>query len=307
MTERPLRLRRSELATPGSSEKMLAKAAGSDADLVFCDLEDSVAPAQKAEARATVVTALNELDWGGRTRAVRINPVGSRFAHRDLVEVVAGAGRCLDVVIVPKVTAPRDVWFVETMLAGLEGELGLTRHIGIEVLIEEAAALANVEAIAAASPRLEALILGVGDLAASLGLPIGDVGGAGSTYPGDVWHHARARMVTAARANGLDPIDGPYADFADEEGYRREASWGASLGCVGKWAIHPAQAPIANQVFSPSDEAVALARKVVDAVAAAEAEGSGAARLGGTLIDAASARIFQGVLDRAELVAGRKY
>lgn len=296
------RLRRSELSTPGTSPKMMAKAAASAADLVFLDLEDSVAPAEKKAARALVGDALLAHDWGTKTRAVRVNGVHTRWAHGDLVEVVTRAGAVLDVVIVPKVTAPRDVWFVETLLDQLEADLGLDHRIGIEVLIEETEALARVEEIAAASPRLEALILGVGDLSASQGIRVGHIGEAADRYPGDMWHYARNRMIVAARAHGLDAIDGPYANYRNPDGYRREAGWAATLGCVGKWAIHPSQLDIANEVFAPTAEEVELARRAVAAVRAAEDSGAGAASLGGTMIDAATARIFQVTLDRAALV-----
>lgn len=302
---RASRLRRSELSTPGTSEKMMAKAAASDADLVFLDLEDSVAPADKPGARSLVVEALKGLDWGAKTRAVRINGVHTEWAHDDLIEVVTGAGAELDVIIVPKVLAPRDVWFAETLLTQLEAKLGLDRPIGIEVLIEETEALACVEDIARCSPRLEALILGVGDLSASQGIRTGHIGDAAERYPGDMWHYARNRMIVAARAARLDPIDGPYANFRNPDGYRREAGWAATLGCTGKWAIHPSQIEIANEVFAPTADEVERARQVVDAVRKAEEGGAGAASLGGTMIDAATARIFQVTLDRAELIERR--
>jgi citrate lyase subunit beta / citryl-CoA lyase len=300
------RLRRSELSTPGTSPKMMAKAAASTADLVFLDLEDSVAPAQKAGARALVAEALLAHDWGPKTRAVRINGVHTRWAHGDLIEVVRRAGAVLDVVIVPKVTAPRDVWFVETLLGQLEDDRGLDHRIGIEVLIEETQALARVEEIAGCSPRLEALILGVGDLSASQGIRVGHIGEAADRYPGDMWHYARNRMIVAARAHGLDAIDGPYANYRNPDGYRREAAWAATLGCVGKWAIHPSQIDIANEVFAPTPEEVERAREAVEAVRAAEEGGAGAAALGGTMIDAATARIFQVTLDRAALIERRR-
>ena len=299
------RLRRSELSTPGTSEKMMAKAAACDADLVFLDLEDSVAPSEKRGARALVAEALTTLDWGAKTRAVRINGVHTPWAHGDLIEVVSTAGAAVDVVIVPKVKAPRDVWFVETLLDQLEADLGLDHRIGIEILIEETEALACVEDIAASSARLEALILGVGDLSASQGIRVGHIGDASARYPGDMWHYARNRMIVAARANGLDAIDGPYANFRDPDGYRREAGWAATLGCVGKWAIHPSQIEIANEVFAPTADEIAVAREAVDAVRAAEEAGAGAASLGGTMIDAATARIFQVTLDRAAQIDER--
>ncbi len=300
---RPARLRRSELSTPGTSEKMMTKAAGGDADLVFLDLEDAVAPNEKEAARGPIVEALTGLDWGIKTRAVRVNGAHTQWCHDDVIEVVTGAGRSLDVIIIPKVKAPRDVWFVDTLLTQLETKLGLDAgRIGIEVLIEETEALARVEEIAGCCPsRLEALILGVGDLSASQGVRLGHVGVTEDRYPGDIWHYARARMIVAARANGLDPIDGPFANFRDDTGYRREAGWASTLGAVGKWAIHPAQVPIANEVFAPTASEVERARSVVDAVRAAEATGEGAANLGGMMIDAATARIFEGVLERAKL------
>jgi citrate lyase subunit beta/citryl-CoA lyase len=298
---KPFRLRRSELSTPGSSEKMMAKAAASDADLVFLDLEDAVAPSEKAPSRQKIVAALNGLDWGQKTRAVRVNGVQTVWCYEDLIEVVTGAGKNIDVVIVPKVKAPRDVWFIESLLNQLEMKLSLPLgRIGIEILIEETEALARVEEIAACSPRLEAMILGVGDLSASQGMRLGHIGVTKeSDYPGDVWHFARARMIVAARANGIDAIDGPWGEFKDLDGYRRESTWVATLGAVGKWCIHPSQIEIANDVFSPTEKEIARAKAIVDKVHEAEAAGLGAANHEGTMIDAATTRIFEGVLERA--------
>jgi len=281
--------------------KMMEKAAASAADLVFLDLEDAVAPGDKVDARKPIVDALNRLDWGSKTRAVRINSTGTIWCHDDLVEVVAGAGANLDVVIIPKVKAPRDVWFVDTLLNQMEMKLGLPiGKIGIEILIEETEALARVEEIAGCCPRLEALILGVGDLSASQGMRLGHIGATTeSRYPGDVWHYARNRMIVAARANGLDAIDGPWGDFKDADGYKREAAWASTLGAVGKWCIHPSQIELANEAFSPSEREVARAKQVVEAVHAAE---GGAANLNGTMIDAATARVFEVVLERAKQI-----
>lgn len=296
-----MRLRRSELATPASSLKMIHKAAASAADLVFLDLEDAVAPAQKVAARANVIQALNELDWGTKLRAVRVNGAHTEWAYADTIAVVEGAGKNLDIVIVPKVKAPRDVWFFDTLLSQLERKLRLDKRIGLEVLIEETEALACVEAIAACCPRLEALILGVGDLSASQGIRFGRAVEPDQRYPGDLWHYARTRMTVAARANGLDAIDGPFANFNDPDGYRREAIWASTLGCVGKWAIHPSQIELANDVFAPTEKEIATARMMVDAYRAAESGGEGAQGVGGMLIDAATARIFEAVLERAKL------
>ncbi len=301
---RPSRLRRSELATPGSSQKMITKAAASSADLVFLDLEDAVAPINKASARENAIAGLNELNWGTKVRAVRINEVGSQWCHQEVIDLVTQAGASLDVIIIPKIRSERDIWYIDTLLNELEAGLDLPHRIGLEVLIEEVEALSRVEEIARCCDRLEALILGVGDLAASQGMRLGHIGDGGS-YPGDIWHHARARMVIAARAAGLDAIDGPYSNFSDADGYRREAGWATSLGCVGKWAIHPNQIDIANEVFSPSSKEVSQAQAVIDAVRKAEAEGSGAARLGGFMIDAATARVFQVTLDRQAQIESR--
>lgn len=297
------RLRRSELSTPASSEKMARKAAASDADLVFLDLEDSVAPAEKAQARDLAVKALNELDWGKKTRAVRVNAAETHWAYEDVITVVEGAGSKIDLLVLPKVKAPRDVWFFETLLEQLEAKLGLEHKIGLEALIEETEALACVEEIARCSDRLEALILGVGDLSASQGMKLGGIGGSNERYPGDVWHYARARMVVACRAAGIDAIDGPYANFRNPEGYLREATRAAILGFVGKWAIHPSQIELAHQIYSPSEEEIASARKMIAAYEEAEAAGQGAAAVDGVMIDAATARIFQVIVDQADLIA----
>jgi citrate lyase subunit beta/citryl-CoA lyase len=295
-----IRLRRSELSTPGSNPKMIEKAAQSAADLVFLDLEDAVAPAQKVAARDHVIRGLRELDWGKKLRAVRVNDAQTEWAFGDVISVVEGAGEHLDLLILPKVKAPRDVWFFETLLSQLEKKLRLKRPIGLEALIEETQALSRVEEIAGCSPRLEALILGFGDLSASQGMRFG-AGDGTERYPGDIWHHARARMIIACRAHGIDAIDGPFANFKDPEGYRRDATWAAMLGAVGKWAIHPSQIEIANDVFAPTDREIEAARKMYEAYRAAEQAGAGAAGAGGVLVDAAAQRIFEGVLERARL------
>ncbi|MCP5035127.1 MAG: CoA ester lyase [Actinomycetia bacterium] len=296
------RLRRSELSTPATSERMIVKAAESTADLVFLDLEDSVAPAEKVGARAPVIEALNGLDWGTKTRAVRVNGTHTEYCHGDVVEIVSATKGNLDVIIIPKVKAPRDVWFVDTLLSQLEDELRLPQGgIGVEILIEETEALARVEEIAGCCPRLEALILGVGDLSASQGIRLTPGGEAASRYPGDMWHYARNRMIVAARANGLDAIDGPYANIRKPEGYREECQWSSTLGAVGKWAIHPSQIEIANEVYSPTQAEIERAEAVVKAVHDAEKAGAGAADLNGVMIDAATARIFEIILERAKL------
>ncbi len=300
----PVRVRRSELSTPGHSEKMIAKAAQSDADMVFLDLEDAVAPSAKVDARQNIIAGLNELDWGDKIRSYRINGVDTEWCHDDIAEVVTGAGANIDVIMVPKIKGPREVWFVDDMLTQLELKLGLeVGRIGIECLVEEVEAIQTVDEIARCSPRLEALTLGVGDLSASQGMRLGHIGvtdgDAALRYPGDVWHYARTRMVVACRAAGIDAIDGPYANFANPEGYEKSAATFSMLGGVGKWCIHPSQIEVANRVFAPTPEEIAEAQGVIDAVAQAEAQGLGAANYKGLMIDAATTRLFEVTLNRA--------
>lgn len=297
----PSRPRRAELATPASSERMVAKSAGVGADLVFLDLEDACAPSAKEAARTIAVEALTQLDWGRTVRAVRINGIDTPWCHRDVVDVVTGAGEALDVLIVPKARRPRDVWWVDVLLTQLEQALGLTRRIGLEVLIEEAEGLANAAAIARASDRLQAIIFGAGDLSASLRArvdgnfdPVGD-------YPGDFWHHARVTVLTAARAAGIDAVDAPYPAYRDLEGYRRSAEQAALLGFDGKWAIHPDQVPVAHEVFSPTPQEVEEARAAMSVYRASEAEGVGAIGRDGRLVDAAHMRLAANVLHKAAL------
>jgi citrate lyase subunit beta / citryl-CoA lyase len=300
MIEKARRARRVQLAVPGSSDKMMRKAAESAADHVFLDLEDSVAPNAKIAARAQVIEALKGLDWHGKTRCVRINDLRTPYAYADIIEVVRGAANHLDTIMIPKATDARDIWFVETLLEQLELDLGLTKRIGIEALIEEVHGMQNVDRIAASSSRLEALILGVGDYSASQKMDARSVIGT-TGYPGDLWHYARFRMVIAARANGIDPIDGPFSDFRNPDGYREECRRGLIIGCTGKWALHPAQIPIALEVFTPAPDQVAYARKMIAAYQAAEAQGLGAIQVDGEMIDAASVRILQNTLDRADV------
>jgi citrate lyase subunit beta / citryl-CoA lyase len=297
-----MRLRRCELSTPGSNEKMIEKALGTNADVVFLDLEDAVAPNQKVEARGKVIHALKTLDWGKKARAIRMNNIETEYAYQDVIEVVENAGDCLDMIIIPKVKAARDVFWVDTLLTQIETRLRRKRKIALEVLIEEVEALINVEEIARSSPRLEAIIFGPGDFSASQGVRMTTIGGSITTYPGDIWHYARSKIVVAARAAGIDAIDGPYADFRNPDGYREEAIRSATMGFAGKWAIHPSQIDIANEIFSPTAAEVERARKLEAAYAKAETEGLGAVTFEGVMIDAASVRIIRNVIDKADLI-----
>jgi len=298
------RARRSELATPASSERMCERAPSAGADLVFLDLEDACAPAVKESARATAVGALTGLDWGRTVRAVRINGIDTPWCHGDIVEVVTGAPDALDVVIVPKVRRARDVWWVDVLLTQLEAKLGLERPIGLEVLIEDAEGLANALEIAQSSERLEALIFGAGDLSASLHARVDGNFDPLVDYPGDFWHFARAQVLTAARAGLVDAVDAPYPAYQDPEGYRRAALAASALGFDGKWAIHPGQVPIANEVFSPTPEEVAEATEAVRVYREAEAGGIGAIGRDGRLVDAAHMRLAANTLHKASLDGG---
>jgi len=295
-----MRLRRSQLSVPGISEKMIAKAAASDADHVFLDLEDAVAPSAKPAARKTIVEALNSLDWGRKVRCVRINDVTTPWCFEDVIEVVEGAGAKIDTIMLTKAMRAADVQFVDLLLGQLEAKLKLERRIGLEVLIEEAAGLQSVEAIAAASPRMEALIFGMGDYSASQQMNLRGWGSDG--YPGDIFHYPRFRIAMAARAAGLDPVDGPFANFRNEEAYRREARYAHMLGFVGKWAIHPAQIAPALEIFSPPAEEVSRARELAAAYDKALAEGVGSVNVNGTMVDAASIRIIMNTVRKAELI-----
>jgi citrate lyase beta subunit len=301
------RLQRSELAVPGSNPALFAKALAGAADYVFLDLEDAVAPADKEQARANVIRALHDYDWRGRgkTICVRVNGIDTHYFYRDMVDVVEQAGERLDVVLVPKVGVPGDVYLTDALLTQIEEAKGIRHRIGIDVLIETALGMANVEAIAQSSSRLEAMHFGVADYAASMRARTVSIGGLTPDYPGDQWHASITRMVVACRAYGLRPIDGPFGDFNDPEAFLASARRGAALGIQGKWAIHPSQVDLANQVFTPPEAEVGRARRILEALEAAAREGRGAAQLDGRMIDAASARMAQNIVDMAAAIAGR--
>jgi citrate lyase subunit beta/citryl-CoA lyase len=292
------RLQRSELAVPGSQPAMFRKAFDSDADFVFLDLEDAVAPADKVQARANVIATLLELDWrgSGKTVSVRVNGIDTHYMYRDVVDVVEQAGHRLDTILVPKVGVAADLYLVDALLTQIEEAKAIPHRIGIEALIETALGMANVEAIAQSTRRLETLHFGVADYAASCRARTVIIGGLNPDYPGDQWHAALSRMVVACRAYGLRAVDGPFGDFNDSDGYLLAARRAAALGLEGKWAIHPKQIPLANDVFSPRPEEVARAERILAALDAAARDGKGAAQLDGRLIDAASARMAQNVV-----------
>ena len=301
------RLQRSELAVPGSQPNLFKKALDSAVDYVFLDLEDAVAPGDKEKARRNVIQGLQEHEWRarGKTICVRINGIDTHYMYRDVVDVVEQAGDRLDTILIPKVGVPADVYLVDALLSQIEAARGYTHRIGIDVLIETALGMANVEAIAQASPRLEAMHFGVADYAASCRARTVVIGGLNPDYPGDQWHFALSRMIVACRAYGLRAIDGPFGDFNDPEGYTLAAKRGAALGIEGKWAIHPSQIALANEVFTPPPAEIERARRILDALDQAAKEGRGAAQLDGRMIDAASARMAQNVVKTADALGGK--
>jgi malyl-CoA/(S)-citramalyl-CoA lyase len=304
------RVQRCELAVPGSNPEMFEKALKSGVDFVFLDLEDAVAPDDKLQARKNVIQAINDLDWKGHgiTVSVRINGLDTQYMVRDVVDLVEQAGAKIDTILIPKVGVYSDVYMVEAMLNQLEMQQGLKNRIGIEALIETALGMANVEDIAkqgAIAGRLEALHFGVADYAASNRARTVNIGGLNPNYPGDQWHAAISRMTVACRAYGLRPIDGPFGDIKDPEGYKDAARRAAALGCEGKWAIHPSQIPLANDVFTPPKAEVEKAKRILVALQEAAAQGKGAAALDGRLIDAASERMANNVVRAAEAIAAK--
>ncbi len=315
----PARLNRSELAVPGSSPKFLQKAAESDADMVFLDLEDAVAPDDKEQARKNIIEALNDLDWSSKTVSVRINGLDTHYCYRDVVDIVEQAGDKLDLIMIPKAGTAADIYAIDMLVTQIEAAKGYSTKIGFEMIIETALGMENVHEIAAASPRNESMHFGVADYAASTKARTTNIGGPNVDYHvltdplddsgrrdvhwGDMWHYAIARMVVAARANGLRPIDGPFGDIQDSDGYVAQAKRAAVLGCEGKWAIHPTQIALANDVFSPSAEAVAQAQAILEAMDEAQKQGRGAVTLNGKLIDIASIKQARVLVDTAAQIA----
>jgi citrate lyase subunit beta / citryl-CoA lyase len=294
MSERLARPRRSCLSVPGSSPKMLAKGPTLPADEVFMDLEDSVAPLAKEEARGNVIQALKEGDWSGKTVVVRVNGVYTKWCHRDVAEIVENAGQFVDCIMIPKVEYASDVTFVDDLLRMIEDTIGLDRHIGLEVQIETATGITNIDDIAAASERTETLIFGPADMSASLGLPTVTAGLPMPGYPGDHWHFILSRILVAARNTGLQAIDGPYLLIKDLDGFREMAVRARALGYDGKWALHPGQIDVLNDVFTPSQEEFDKAAAVLEAYThATEVEGRGAVMFGSEMIDEASRKMAE--------------
>jgi len=308
----PARPNRCQLFGPGSNTKLFEKMAGSAADVINMDLEDSVSPSDKDSARANVIAAINDVDWNSKRVSVRINSLDTPYWYRDVVDLLEQAGERLDQIMIPKVGCAADIYAVDALVTAVEAAKGRKKRIGLEVIIESAAGLAHVEEIAAASPRLEAMSLGAADFAASMGMQTTGIGGTQDNYYmqhgenrfyADPWHWAQTAIVAACRTHGVLPVDGPFGDFSDDEGFRAQARRSATLGMVGKWAIHPKQIALANEVFTPSDTAVAEAREILAAMEDAKARGEGATVYKGRLVDIASIKQAEVIVRQSEMIA----
>ncbi len=309
----PARPNRCQLFGPGSRPAIFEKMAASAADVINLDLEDSVAPSDKDSARQNVIQAIGDIDWGNKTLSVRINGLDTPFWYRDVVDLLEQAGDRIDQIMIPKVGCASDIYAVDALVTAVEAAKGRAKPIKFEVIIESAAGIAHVEEIAAASPRMVAMSLGAADFAASMGMQTTGIGGTqenyymirdGQKHWSDPWHWAQAAIVAACRTHGVLPVDGPFGDFSDDDGFRAQARRSATLGMVGKWAIHPKQVAIANEVFTPSDEAVAEARDILAAMETAKANGEGATVYKGRLVDIASIKQAEVIVRQSEMIAG---
>lgn len=307
----PARLNRCQLFGPGSRTQLFEKMAASGADVINLDLEDSVAPDDKDRARKNVIQAIGDVDWGNKTLSVRINGLDTPYWYRDVVDLLEQASDRLDLIMIPKVGNAADIYAVDALVTAVERAKNRQKPLGFEVIIESAAGITHVAEIAAASPRLQAMSLGAADFAASMGMATTGIGGTqenyymaheGQKYWADPWHWAQAAIVAACRTHGVLPVDGPYGDFSDQEGFRAQALRSATLGMVGKWAIHPSQVALANEIFSPSEKAVTEAREILAAMEDAQKSGAGAAVYKGRLVDIASIRQAQVIVRQAELI-----
>ena len=308
----PARPNRCQLFGPGSRPAIFEKMAASAADVINLDLEDSVAPSDKDSARENIIKAIGDVDWGTKTLSVRINGLDSPYWYRDVVDLLEQSDERLDQIMIPKVGCAADVYAVDALVTAIETAKGRGKKISFEVIIESAAGIAHVEEIAASSPRLDAMSLGAADFAASMGMQTTGIGGTqenyymmheGAKHWSDPWHWAQAAIVAACRTHGVLPVDGPFGDFSDDEGFRAQARRSATLGMVGKWAIHPKQVAISNEVFTPSEEAVAEARAILAAMQEATENGEGATVYKGRLVDIASIKQAEVIVKQAELIA----
>jgi len=302
-----VRLHRSELAVPGSSPKMFEKALNSNADYIFLDLEDAVAPNDKLIARKNVIQALTDLPWKdhSKTISVRINSLDTHYMYRDIIELMENIGSKIDTILIPKVACASDVYMVDCLLTQIETAYNLKNKVGLECLVETALGMSNIREIATSSVRLEALHFGVADYSASLRARTTIIGGLNPDYPGDQWHHGLSQLVMTCRSYGLRAIDGPFGDIKDQESYLLSATRAAAIGFEGKWAIHPSQIDLANKVFSPPKNEVDRAIRIIEELKKAAKEGKGAAQLDGRMIDAASARMAENIVNINNLILSK--
>src|SRR6056297_1073658 len=307
----PARPNRCQLFGPASNTKLFEKMAASAADVINLDLEDSVAPSDKDIARKNAIEAINDIDWGKKTLSVRINGLDSPYWYKDVVDLMEQTNGRLDMIMIPKAGCGEDIYAVDALVSSIEAAKGSDKRIAFECIIESAAGISHVEDIAKASPRMEAISLGAADFAASMGMATTGIGGTqeayymlqdGQKYWSDPWHWATAKIVAACRTHGVLPVDGPFGDFSDDEGFRAQARRALTLGMVGKWAIHPKQIALSNEVFTPSAEAVQEAREILAAMEEAEKSGAGAAVYKGRLVDLASVRQAEVIVRQAELI-----
>ncbi|SEL43860.1 beta-methylmalyl-CoA/L-malyl-CoA lyase [Roseivivax marinus] len=305
------RLNRCQLFGPGSRPQIFEKMAASEADVINLDLEDSVAPDDKDTARKNVIEAIGDIDWGQKTLSVRINGLDTPYWYRDVVDLMEQAGERIDLIMIPKVGCAGDLYAVDALVTAIERAKGRSKPLGFEVIAESAAGISHVEEIAAASPRMQAMSLGAADFAASMGMATTGIGGTqenyymhreGQKYWSDPWHWAQAAIVAACRTHGVLPVDGPFGDFSDDEGFRAQALRSATLGMVGKWAIHPKQVALANEVFTPTEQAVTEAREILAAMEEAKARGEGATVYKGRLVDIASIKQAEVIVRQAEMI-----
>ncbi len=309
----PARPNRCQLFGPGSRTELFEKMAASAADVINLDLEDSVAPSDKDSARKNIIQATHDVDWGNKYLSVRINGLDTEHWYKDVIELLEGASDRLDQIMIPMVGCKEDIYAVDALVTAVEKAQGRTKPVSFEVIIETAAGIAHVEEIAAASPRMQAMSLGYADYAASMGMATTGIGGTqkdyymiheGQTYYSDPWQYPITAIVAACRTHGVLPVDGPFGDFSDDDAYVAHAKRAATLGMVGKWAIHPKQVKLANEVYTPSEEAVAEAREILAEMEKAMANGLGAVTYKGKLIDTASMKQAEVIVNMAELTAG---
>jgi len=307
---------RSQLFIPGSRPEIFAKGVKSAADVLNLDLEDAVAPDQKVQARKNIIAALNDEDFGQKVVSVRINGLDTHYCYRDVVDLIEQGGERLDMIMIPKVGTAADLYAIDMLVTQAEMAVSRKKKIKFEVIMETALGLTNMKEIVQATPRLESVHFGVADYAASMGMAVTGIGGTQANYGmladgegdrgyslADPWHYPIVQMVATCRAHGILPVDGPFGDFSDDEAYLAQARRSQVLGCAGKWAIHPKQVALANDVFTPNAEIIDRAQKILDAMAQAERDGLGAVTLDGKLIDIASIRQAKVIIGQAEMIA----